>query len=263
MYKKFLLLLFALLLLGAVPLIARPVTAISQQQIVYQTPTAQPDGRVLYIVQEGDTCLRIQLLTGTTIEQLRTLNRLDQDCTLAVGKELLLVVITPQPTPTEDPAVTATPLLPTPTPIMGSGKICVMLFNDINGNAVREAGELPISDGAVSISDRIGTVSITGKTTNSVVPLCEEVPEGDYYITMAIPGGYNATTALSLPQVRVQAGDQAILEFGAQVSSIVESVSVEQQPVKDSGSLLLAILGGLFLLLGVSLGVYILLTRRG
>ncbi len=243
----------------------RPAAADSQNQVSYQTPTAQPDGRVIYIVQEGDSCLRIQLLTGTTIETLRTLNRLDQDCTVSPGKEMLLAVITPQPSPTTNPNITPTPLLPTPTPFNGNGQICVQLYNDVNGDATREDTELSLAGGAVSITDRLGQVSKTENTTDSVEPICiEEIPEGEYNISMAIPSGYNATTTLNLQAVKIQAGDQVILEFGAQISSApqAEAPSTETVPEAGSTGMLLAILGGLFVLMGIGLGVYVAVARR-
>jgi hypothetical protein len=266
MLKKPYFVFIPLLLLGILAFLSAPAAADSTNQIVYQTPTAQPDGRVIYVVQQGDTCLRISLLSGTTIDELRTLNRLDQDCTLSIGKDLVLMVVTPEAAPTLAPDVTPTPLLPTPTPFPGNGKICVVLYNDINGNAVRELGEAMISGGAVSISDRLGEISITGNTSSNPDPLslCEEVPEGDYYITMGIPTGYNSTTAVNLPDVHVQAGDQVILEFGAQISSVVEAVSIEAPASTGGGSnnLMLAIVGGLLVVLGIGLGVYVLITRR-
>lgn len=240
---------------------AQPAAANSVSQVVYQTPTALPDGRVVYIVQEGDTCLRIQLLTGVTIEQLRTLNRLDQECTILPGKELLLAVITPQPTPTQNPNLTPTPLLPTPTPFSGNGQVCVLLFNDVNGNTMREEGEQPLAGGAVSITERQGKVSRTSTTAAGADPVCEEVPEGDYNISMAIPSGYNATTSLNLPSIKVQAGDLAILEFGAQASSAPQPTPAGESAASGSG-LILAILGGLLILTGIGLGVYILAARR-
>jgi len=249
------------LLLGAGLFMAQPAAANSVSQVVYQTPTALPDGRVVYIVQEGDTCLRIQLLTGVTIEQLRTLNRLDQECTILPGKELLLAVITPQPTPTQNPNLTPTPLLPTPTPFSGNGQVCVLLFNDVNGNTMREEGEQPLAGGAVSITERQGKVSRTSTTAASADPVCEEVPEGDYNISMAIPSGYNATTSLNLPSIKVQAGDLAILEFGAQASSAPQPTPAGESAASGSG-LILAILGGLLILTGIGLGVYILAARR-
>ncbi len=253
-----------LLLVGAAAILVRPVSAGPQPQVGYQTPTAQPDGRVIYIVQPGDTCLRIQLLTnnGTTIEELRTLNKLDQNCTLAEGRELLLDIVTPEPSPTPNPLMTATPPLPTPTPFKGSGNICVMLYNDVNGNAVREGTELPMEGGAVSITDRLGTISETGTTLPTIEMLCKEVPEGTYTISMAIPGGYNATTSMNLP-LRVEAGDSAILEFGAQVSTQAQAQSPSAtEPDAAPREPLMAILGGLLVLGGIGLGVYIFFSRR-
>jgi hypothetical protein len=258
--------LFLFVFLGVGLFWARPVTADSQQQVSYATPTARPDGRVVYIVQEGDSCLRIQLLTGVTVAQLISLNRLDQACTLIPGKELLLAVIVPQPTPTQNPNITPTPLLPTPTPYNGNGQVCVQLFNDVNGDASREDTELPLAGGAVSISDRLGQVSKTANTTDEDTPVCVDIPEGEYNISMAIPSGYNATTTMNLQSVKVQAGDMAILEFGAQVSSapqVQAQAPIIDTPTPPGTGLLLAILGGMFVLMGIGLGVYVVLGRRG
>jgi hypothetical protein len=43
-------------------------------------------------------------------------------------------------------------------------RICVFLYNDINGNAISETGELQIAGGAVSVTDRNGQVSLTNTT---------------------------------------------------------------------------------------------------
>ncbi len=258
-----------LFLLGIAILVAHPVPVAANPpaQISIPTPTARPDGRVIYIVQEGDSCLRIQLLTKATIEQIRTLNKLDQNCTINPGQELLLMVVTPAASPTPNPNISPTPLLPTPTPKKGSGNICVVLFDDANGNAVNETSELPLGGGAVSISDRQAAISKTINTTDDPeVLLCEEVPEGEYNISVAIPSGYNATTEMNaIAQVR--AGDQAIFEFGAQVSSVLPqapgvSGGGETAAPQSDNNLLLAALGGLLVLGGIGLGVYILFTRR-
>lgn len=245
---------------------ARPAMADNQLQVVYQTPTARPDGRVVYIVQEGDTCLRIELLTGTKIDQLRTLNRLDQECTLIPGKEILLAVITPQPSPTPNPLITNTPLLPTPTPYNGNGNVCVILFDDINGNGMQDETESALAGGAVSIANVIGNISKTENTLAGTDPVCIEVPEGEYNISMAIPGGYNATTSLNLQNVKVQAGDMAILEFGCQVSSASQQQQVESEDTTDPSSnatgVILAVLGGLLIAMGIGLGIYIAVGRR-
>lgn len=234
--------------------------AVQQPQVQYQTPTARPDGRVIYVVQEGDSCLRIQLLTGTTIDQLRTFNKLDQNCTIAPGKELLLAVITPAASPTPNPLITATPLLPSPTPMKGNGQICVLLFNDVNGDAVHQETETSIGGGAVSITNRLGSVSKTANTTDTDTSICQEVPEGEYNISMAIPPGYNPTKAVNAT-VQVKAGDQQILEFGAQISSSAVETPTTGQP-KGETNTVVAVLGGVFILFGIGLGAYILFKRK-
>lgn len=252
-----------LLMLGIIAGAVRPAAAEPPLQVAYQTPTALPDGRVIYTVQEGDSCLRIELLTSVKVSTLIELNKLDQDCTISPGQELLLAMIVPEATATPNPDMTATPLLPTPTPEKGSGKICVVLFNDVNGNAVHDTTEAVMDGGAVSVSNRIGSVSETG-TTNALAeePMCIDVPEGEFNISMGIPNGYNGTTLLT-EILQVQAGETAILEFGAQTSSVIEVASPETgpQPAASGSSLLLAILGGVLILGGVGLGAYILLTR--
>ncbi len=258
------LILIALLFLGAGLIWTSPAEAGSSKQVSYGTPTARPDGRVIYIVQEGDTCLRIQLLTGVTINDLRSLNRLDQECTLIPGKELLLTTIILQPSPTTNPNITPTPLLPTPTPYNGNGQVCVQLFEDANGDATHDEGELSLAGGAISITDRLGQVSKTENTSDSVDPVCVEIPEGEYNISMAIPSGYNATTTLNLQEVNVLAGDKVILEFGAQAASPAQPQAQPTETPPPSGTgLLLAILGGLLVLAGIGLGVYVAVARRG
>lgn len=261
MFHKHLLIWMALIFLGLAALFVRPASADSQPQVVYQTPTARADGRVIYIVQEGDSCLRIQLLTGTTIETLRELNKLDQACTINPKQELLLKVVTPQATFTPNPKMTTTPLLPTMTPMKGNGKICVMLYNDVNGDAVHEDSEVAIPGGAVSITARQGNVSKTVNTTDAADPQCVEVPEGTYNISMGIPGGYNPTVMMD-KQINLLAGDQQILEFGAQVSTKATEIPADAATRAGNGSTLLAVLGGLLVAIGIGLGGYVFFTRR-
>lgn len=251
----------SLVIFGLAAILAQPVSTGVQAQVVYATPTARPDGRVIYIVQPGDSCLRIQLLTGTTIETLRELNKLDQACTINPKQELLLKVVTPQATATLNPLVTTTPLLPTMTPMKGNGKICVLLYNDINGNAVHEDSEAVIAGGAVSITSPQGNISKTLNTTDAADPQCVEVPEGTYNISMGIPGGYNPTVVMD-KQINLLAGDQQILEFGAQASTKATDVPAGGASPSSNGGTLLAIMGGLLVVIGIGLGGYVFFTRR-
>src|SRR5512145_1969211 len=82
------LIIVSLLLLG-IGLPLHGANAAPHAQFVTATPG--PDGRILYTVVEGDSCLQVALLHGITETQLRQFNsRLDQDCSLTVGQQLVV-----------------------------------------------------------------------------------------------------------------------------------------------------------------------------
>src|SRR5688572_24087469 len=168
------------------------------QSTQFSTPTPGPDGRIIYTVQEGDSCIRISLFTGVPIDQLRALNRLDENCTLTVGQPLLIGVGGPGGggTPTAGAAPTATAAAPTPTSIPGSIDICVLLYDDQNGDSLHQETEPAIEGGAVSITGTSGQYSQTATTIAGIDPVCfTKVPLGTYNISVAAPAGYNPTTS--------------------------------------------------------------------
>ena len=205
MNKKFLpaLGIFAAALLVLVWL-AAPTSASVYSQAFYYTPTPQSDGRIVYIVKAGDTCLSIALKNGISDQVLRELNNLtfsterDECQFIREGQELLIGVLQASTvTPTS-----SVPLAPSPTPFMGNGTICVYLFNDTNGNALAEETEIGLGGGQVSITDPLNRVNLTGATLEGTAEgseaLCfEEIPEGQYSISVAIPEGYNPTTVMT------------------------------------------------------------------
>ena len=230
-----------------------PAMASPDPQNYYYTPTAELNGNIYYLVKEGDSCIGIALLNNITEDQLRGLNNLNlDDCRfLLPGRKLLSAVITPTPPPS-GPQPTATPLLPSPTPFSGFGQVCVWLFNDINGNARAETGETQIPGGAVSLADNVGKVNQTADTTAALDPVCfTELPEGTYTISAAPPQGYNPTTQMSLT-IKLNAGDQSTLDFGAQVSS---SINNPDDPTTGP-SPLLGIIGGVVILAAIGLAIY-------
>ena len=259
MTRKILVLLFGLAMVALVLLaIDFPATAAPLPQAYYQTPTAGADGRILYTVKAGDSCTSISLLNNIPMDQLRKLNNIQgSDCPVIVGQKLLLGVAE-TPTAPSGPVPTATAMQPSPTSYNGNASVCIMLFEDINGNGMPDANESPLAGGAVSITNRSGSVSLTGSTTSGPDSLCfDKVPEGDYNISVAVPAGYNATTNTNYP-LTVTAGDQTVLDFGAQIS-----VKAAPPPPSEGGhSPLLGILGGLLVVCGIALGIVMLFMRR-
>src|SRR5687767_15454180 len=84
------------------------------------TATPGPDGRITYTVVENDSCLQVALLHGITVQQLRQFNtRLDEDCTLTVGQQLV-VGLAQAEAPTAGPAPTLPSPTVTATPVSGT-----------------------------------------------------------------------------------------------------------------------------------------------
>lgn len=247
---KFLVML-ALLMVGAVLVLGqRDVHGSALQQGSYQTATPNADGQILYTVQEGDTCIRVFLLTGVSVDDIIALNDLGPDCDIFSSQQLLLAQLDPiTPTP-EGPVPTVTLGPPTPTPFEGTGQVCVALFEDLDGNQRRSPNELYLGGGVISVSNRVGTYSATQQTVSgdpAVVGLVcfEDLPEGEYNLSMGIPDGYNPTTSMNYA-LTVTAGDTVVVDFGAQPSTLM--IDAEVVPGGERSPLLLAI--GLFLLAG-------------
>ncbi len=251
------LLIFVLLLFVGISL---PVAAAPLSQ-GFVTATPQPDGRILYFVQEGDTCSSVALKHGIGMVQLRSFNtRLDENCTLIIGQQLVvgLAVISG---PTAGPAPTLLPPTIAPTPVSGTTEVCVLLFDDANGDALRQETEFGIDGGAVSLTNLNGSYSQTQDTSSATDPdtgepvrACfSDVPGGQYNVSVAVPDTYNATMLLSY-KLTVKAGDRASIDFGAQSKTLTVSEPAAQQT--GGRSSVLGIFGILLLLGGAGLGYY-------
>ncbi len=207
------------------------------------SPTPDYDGRILYTVLDNDTCLSISLKMGVDMELIRSLNNLDENCSLISGTQILLGVYS-TPTPTAGPSPTPTEVLPTPTPFAGNAEVCIYLFEDINGNSTAESSERGIGGGAVSVTKRGGSENFTGLTTGLDLLCFPEVPEGEYNISVAPPSEYNATTNMNYP-ITVKAGDSTQVNFGAQKQAAFESTAqtAVTNPEGTRRSPLMAVLG--------------------
>jgi LysM repeat protein len=237
--------------------------AAPERQVPIFTPTPEADGRIIYIVKANDTLLGISLVTGVPVDKLRALNNLTSD-TIFEGQKLLLGLAGPvEVTPTAGPTPTPTPVLPTPSPRPGQGTLCILLFNDINGDSIRQESEPSIPEGAISFGNRTGTVSKTVTTTAGEEHQCfQELPEGTYTISVAVPAGYNPTTESDY-ETSLKAGDETYINFGAQANSQTLAEAPVIPAPEGSRSPILGIIGGLFLLAGVGVAVFATRLLRG
>lgn len=251
--------LFAMFFLGMglVPFLFSNPAAVDAQAVL-PTPTPQADGRIIYIAQEGDTWWSISIKMNVNQDELYNLNNAKADDPVIAGAKIVIGVVTATEVPTEM-AATATPNILTPV-VKGYGEICVVLFDDTNGNASRDTDEAMLAGGAVSLVDKTGQTNKTGQTTSGPDPVCfDQLPEGDYNLSLAVPDGYNATTSLNSP-LKLVAGDKSTMNFGAQSKAAAQPTT----PTNPNGGRnpMIAIVGGVLILGGIGAGIFFLRMRK-
>ncbi len=247
-----------LILLGLAWISSSVQAAPGQPQAAYPSPTPGPDGRIIYIVKAGDTCSKIEILYGVTEQYLRSTNQLDANCDLRENQQLVIGMGGPSsPSPTPGPSPTATAILPTVTPMTGgSADVCILVYDDTNGDGLRQPSERAIPGAAVSLTSTNGVFSQTLTTVinpdaTAYQGTCfEGVPIGDYNVSAAAPDGFNPTINMTA-SVSVTAGDTVYIDFGAQAQTAAGD------PNESKGvSPLLGLVGAVFLLAGIGVGIY-------
>lgn len=255
-------------------------------RVPFVLPTPGSDGNIVYTVQAGDTGWSIAANVGLTLAELQALNPNVNLGLVFVGQKLVIGQGQPsQPTaapqPTVDPnAATATPeAQPTAAPtqpatggeatqvaVTNAGKLCVRLYDDVNGNASRDVSETPLAGGQLTLLDAATGAPVQTHTTvaGEIEPwpeYCfENLTPGVYTIASAPPTGYNPTTANNA-QLEVQANQSVNIEFGAQVGS----GTVTTPPTSSSNSVRTALFGAagvMLLLLAAGVGAFLFLRQR-
>ena len=234
------------------------VAASPAGQVAVASPTPGADGQIRYTVKAGDNCTQLSLLYGVSTDYIRATNLLDADCTLREGQSIILGVVEPSVASlTPGPFSTSTPLAPTPTPgVGGTAEVCILVYDDVNGDAMRQATEGAIADAAISLTNLDGTysqnlTSVINPDSTAYQGMCfENVPPGKYNVSAAAPDGYNPTINLTT-SVEVIPGDVAYVDFGAQLKTANETNNPSKGP-----SPLLGVIGAVFLLGGIGLGIY-------
>lgn len=229
------------------------------QATTQPTPTPGADGRILYTVLAGDTPWGIAAKFGMPVESLQNLNGWTGDEVLVEGQTILIGLASQgPPTPTVGPEGEVVATL-TPEAV-GTGSICVLLYDDVNGDAMRQETEFGITGGQASVNERSGLATRSDATQSALdvdgeaVRTCfNDLPLGEYTVSIAIPDGYNPTTAPNTT-IQIAAGQTQNINFGAQ--SQANSGLNPLSPQEGGRSPIMGLFGIVLLLGGAGLGFY-------
>ncbi|MFH1084336.1 MAG: DNRLRE domain-containing protein, partial [Chloroflexota bacterium] len=105
---------------------------------------------------------------------------------------------------------------PTPTPTPPAGAVQGTVYNDRNGNGVREAGELGVAGATVELWSGATRVRFVA-TAGSGAYLFDSVAAGSYSLQVVPPTGYRATTQSPKP-VTISAGATLTEDMGIRSS---------------------------------------------
>lgn len=253
------------------------------------TPTPNAEGKIIYVVQPGNTIIDICGVIGrgsdpTCITDIQKWNGLSGSI-ISVGQQLIISdpggtppAATAAPTqslPTEVPTVdvnapTAAPTeipaaAPTATaPGGGAGSICVTLYNDANGNGILDAGEGLVAGGQFALLDINASTTVQTYTTDGASePHCfEGLASGSYRVSSTAPAGYKATTRSDW-DLTLAAGSTANLEFGAQSTGGTATPGGSDSSTGNSALIraVLAAAGVILLLAAAGVAGFLILTR--
>ncbi len=218
------------------------------------TLQAQQDGDLVHTVDAGDTLISIASAYGVTLDQLLSLNGLDLDAILPIGRRLIVIPDAGQPEDAEEPddsvkaeggsvdTVSVEGLPPAPVaeadaPMMDpadiSPQLCVAMFADDNQNGMRDPGEAFLKDGTVLLLDGDGAEQLRYGADGESEPHClRDLSPQVFQIEGVAPAGYGLTNSASL-RLDLRDGGIVRVEFGAKRGLVTSVHSAPDPPAKD------------------------------
>ena len=229
------------------------------------TPGAPTSGGpVTYTVKSGDTLSSIAAQFNLSLDQLLTYNSITKGTPLLVGQTLIVGAPAVTPTPSLKPTQAAT-LAPTPTASASTSVstplgLCLLAFDDVNGNGTRDSGEGLAAGVKFDVKSADGQ-SVAAYTSDGVKePDClTNLPDGRYSIEVTPPAGQSATTDTRW-SLSLLSGTAVNIAFGSQSAPAAATATPSVQPTAvpaatasgNGSSSLTLLVGGAFVLLAVA-----------
>ncbi len=186
-------------------MICAPIPAVSAQ-VGTPAPTAGPQ---VHVVKAGEYLSVIAARYGLTTLELADANDMNPSDILAIGRELIIPGTTAEPSATPEPTASPTP---------EGGRIIVTVFEDTNGNGLRDEGEPALAGARVVVvgaSDRPVAEHVSDGATDPYT--FEALPPATYGVREEDPVGYTSTSANvwtvpleGISEMEVFFGDRAI-----------------------------------------------------
>ena len=152
----------------------------------------------------------------------------------------------------------------------GIGTICVMAYDDINGDGIRALDEAGLEGVSFAVNTGGETVGTFTTSATEIQHCFSELTPGEY--TVSWTGANLTATTDQTWSTTVEAGGTVSREFGAQstlpledTDSSISGPNGEREAGRGIPNWLLALLGALgamFILAGIGVGIYFVVIRR-
>ncbi len=234
---------------------------------------------LVHTVDAGETLISIASAYGVSLEQLLTLNAIDIDAILPIGRQLIVIpeedlVDEAEPADENTEAGEAAnveisttsveglppaPLVAADAPMIDpadiSPRLCFAVFADVNQNGMREPGEDYLGDAAILLLDGTDAEVAQYRTDGQSEPHCQrDLLRQNYRIRALAPEGFGLTSAGDL-RLDLRDGGHVQVEFGAKpglrpaVGPLLQPVAQDDSSADISQPSILRELSGLFVLL--------------
>jgi hypothetical protein len=201
------------------------------------SPTPDETGAITVIVQPGESMWVIAARARLTLPELLAMNNLTEADIISPGDVLLIGYATPTAPTTAPQLITpsATPPPPTPrvTPTPAEASICLVAFDDLDRDGLRDPGE-PLRAGvAFTVYD---TQSVVANHISDLTETnCLTLPPGEYRVTRSVLSNEVLTTAGDWA-LSVSPGSELHQAFGSFIGEAPAGTAVSQQPATGAPS---------------------------
>lgn len=201
------------------------------------SPTPDETGAITVIVQPGESMWIIAARAGLTLPELLAMNNLTEADIISPGDVLLIGYATPA-APTTAPQLITPSVTPPPptlrvTPTQAEASICLVAFDDLDRDGVRDQDE-PLRAGVAFTVYNVQAV-VANHISDLAETNCLNLPPGEYRVTRSVLSNEVLTTAGDWA-LSLSPGSELHQEFGSFIGEAPAGTAISQQPATAAPS---------------------------